>query len=384
MKPWRRGARPAAPGIVLASTLCAPYAAAGILLLCLSGCGTVGAPLPPSLALPVPVTDLAANRVGDTVHLEWVMPRRTTDKLVIKQPVTVHVCRKLEAGPCVTVGEAQFGGGKPGHFEDVLPAQLTAGPARLLTYTIELRNHMGHAAGPSKAAYSAAGLAPAPMNGLAGEIRADGVLLRWHAASVPDGTAAVSIHRTLIQQAQAKTSKQQRSVLPMGEAPPPEAALLVPFKAEGDPGRALDPSIAFDQSYTYRAERVTELTLNGHPVKIEGVASDAITLATKDVFPPRTPQDLAAVAVTADHAIDLSWTADIEPDLVGYIVYRREAESGPAARISPAAPIGAPAYRDLTAVPGHAYTYSVSAIDQDGNESARSTEVEETLPNAGP
>jgi hypothetical protein len=30
--------------------------------------------------------------------------------------------------------------------------------------------------------------------------------------------------------------------------------------------------------------------------------------------------------------------------------------------------------------PGHTYAYSLSAVDQSGNESKRSQEVEETLP----
>ena len=42
----------------------------GILSLALSaGCGTVGAPQPPSLHLPEPVRDLRASRKGDKVTL---------------------------------------------------------------------------------------------------------------------------------------------------------------------------------------------------------------------------------------------------------------------------------------------------------------------------
>ncbi len=51
----------------------------------LPGCGTPGAPQPPSLNLPAPVEDLSAIRTGDQVALTWTMPRRNTDKTLLKQ-----------------------------------------------------------------------------------------------------------------------------------------------------------------------------------------------------------------------------------------------------------------------------------------------------------
>ena len=65
-----------------------------------TGCGTPGAPLPPSLKLPDPVTNLSAVRTGDQVALIWTMPRKNTDKLLIKDNIPVQVCRKEASGPC--------------------------------------------------------------------------------------------------------------------------------------------------------------------------------------------------------------------------------------------------------------------------------------------
>src|SRR5438874_3696192 len=45
----------------------------------LAGCGTPGAPQPPSLHLPEPVRDLRASRKGDKVTLTWTQPSETTD-----------------------------------------------------------------------------------------------------------------------------------------------------------------------------------------------------------------------------------------------------------------------------------------------------------------
>ena len=50
--------------------------------LLLGGCGTPGAPQPPSLKLPERVTDLAASRFGNRVELHWTTPKKTTDHLL--------------------------------------------------------------------------------------------------------------------------------------------------------------------------------------------------------------------------------------------------------------------------------------------------------------
>ena len=69
-----------------------PYLALAAVL-CLAACGTPGAPRPPSLELPRPVSDLAATRQGDQVTLTWTVPRETTDKQNIRHPGPVRVCR---------------------------------------------------------------------------------------------------------------------------------------------------------------------------------------------------------------------------------------------------------------------------------------------------
>src|SRR5664279_2800106 len=46
----------------------------------LTGCAQTGAPLPPSLELPRPPTDLRAIRKGNHVTLNWTEPTLTTDR----------------------------------------------------------------------------------------------------------------------------------------------------------------------------------------------------------------------------------------------------------------------------------------------------------------
>ncbi|HEX3472446.1 MAG TPA: hypothetical protein VHT28_14800, partial [Silvibacterium sp.] len=86
-------------------------AAAAILalpLLMMTGCGTPAAPQPPSLKLPEPVVDLAVVRSGDEVRLDWTMPKRTTDKVILTGNQNVHICRHVEASPCGTVADLRF------------------------------------------------------------------------------------------------------------------------------------------------------------------------------------------------------------------------------------------------------------------------------------
>ncbi len=114
-------------------------------------------------------------------------------------------------------------------------------------------------------------------------------------------------------------------------------------------------------------------------MEVQGPASEAILVTTTKKFPPAVPQGLVAVADAAAGAIDLSWSPDSDSDLAAYHVYRRDVHEGlPAQRI---ASVGVEtSFRDTGAQAEHTYAYSVSAIDQSGNESEHSPEIEETLP----
>ncbi|MFZ0339676.1 MAG: fibronectin type III domain-containing protein, partial [Terracidiphilus sp.] len=149
---------------------------------------------------------------------------------------------------------------------------------------------------------------------------------------------------------------------------------------------ALDSSIHFGETYEYRAQRVARVTVNGETLELAGPFSSPVRVAAVNVYPPAVPKGLAAVATAgeaaAGPAIDLNWQPGTEADLEGYVVYRREADTAENSwqRISPARPVTEPDYHDANVQPGHTYLYAVSAVDQQGHESARSTETEETVP----
>ena len=255
----------------------------------LAGCGMPGAPQPPSLNLPEAAVDLAASRAGNQVALTWTLPKKNTDKLLLKGNVTVRVCRKEGAGGnCVAAGgELQFVPGTVGSFTETLPTQLAAGAPRPLSYFVELKNHNGRSAGLSNAAIVLAGEAPAPVTGLSAEVRKQGVTLRWTPAEESSPTT-VRLHRKLLTPPAAKPH--EGLLAPQPE--PVEQNLLVDRCApDGRNGgcRALDTNIRFGQSYEYRAQRVARVTVEGKTLELASEFSAPVRVEAKDIFPPETP-----------------------------------------------------------------------------------------------
>src|SRR5262245_4864684 len=61
----------------------------------LCSCGSPGVPVPPSLELPKPVTDLRAVRKGNNVLLIWTAPTLTTDRHNIRHLGDTVICRSI-------------------------------------------------------------------------------------------------------------------------------------------------------------------------------------------------------------------------------------------------------------------------------------------------
>lgn len=340
-----------------------------------TGCGTPGAPQPPSLNLPKPVTDLSAVRAGDQVTLTWTMPEKNTDKLKIQEKVAVHVCRREEkGGACADAGKLTLDPGADGTWTDTLPPALASGAVRPLVYCVELMNTRGRSAGLSNPADLLAGPAPGVVRGFAAEVQKAGVVLRWSAAQ-PE--TAIRLRRKLL--TPQSTTKPKESLT----APPPEPAEQDLLIEDTGQGRALDKTVRFGEAYEYQAQRVVRVIQEGKTLEMDGAFSRPVRVDVQDVFPPAVPTGLVAVATLGENgtetAVDLSWQPDPEADVAGYAVYRREGD-GAWARISSEAAVVGPAFHDPHVQPGHTYRYAVSALDEGGHESARSQEAEETVP----
>ena len=81
-------------------------------------------------------------------------------------------------------------------------------------------------------------------------------------------------------------------------------------------------------------------------------------------------------------SIDLSWEPNHESDLSGYLIYRSDLDGGETGtgplRLN-TTPVSGPSYQDDKVLPGHHYTYTVTSVDRNGNESKHSVPFSSTL-----
>jgi hypothetical protein len=288
---------------------------------------------------------------------------------------------------------------------DTLPAELTAEPARLLAYRVQLRNAAGRTAGATPAVFASSGPAPHAVEELRGRATKAGVVLEWRAEA--GGAEAIELDRTILETASATASSatkatkagtgtEHKSGLPGAAKEPLESRFRVGAAGSSavDAGGTVDRTAQIDHSYRYTAERVRSVELGGLRLEVRSVASTEIPVEMKDVFPPEAPLGLVAVPGFAGEteaqvgeqaqraAIDLSWEPDLEPRIAGYRVYRCDLDGEATAiwRRLNSELVTMAAYRDLNVVAGRRYAYRVTAVDGTGNESARSSEVVETAP----
>lgn len=349
----------------------------------LLGCGMPGAPQPPSLELPEKVSDLTATRTGDQVTLTWTMPKRDTSDESLKGDVTAIICRREGAGSCVEIATVAFAPGDSGRFAEMLPPILAHGDPRPLSYFVDLPNRRGRSAGTSNEATVLAGRAPDEVNGFMAEVRKDGVALRWTPGPAEPYPTLVRLERSLVSTPAAKPTQG----LLAAPAEPTKQNLIVP--SGGTRGAALDKDIQFGETYEYRAQRITRLTVSGKDLDLDGPLSAPVRIDVKDVFPPAVPIGLAAVAIRGENgspaAIDLSWQPVSDSDLAGYIVYRRVAatetqSAGEWLRVSPGQPVVGPGFHDATVEAGRSYEYAISSIGLNGRESEKSAIAQEMVP----
>jgi hypothetical protein len=140
-----------------------------------------------------------------------------------------------------------------------------------------------------------------------------------------------------------------------------------------------DTQFQFGHCYVYSVRSVAQYESES----IESADSQLVVVAPRDVFPPAPPQDLVAVVVPATAQtpahVELSWSIIAEPDVAGYNIYRSEAGGAAKQRLNVNLLL-TPVFRDMSAVTGRSYIYTVTAVSRAGHESEPSVAVSAAMP----
>jgi hypothetical protein len=345
------------------------------------GCGSPGAPLPPSLNLPLPVSDLRAVRKGNRVRLAWTVPAETTDRQKLREALRTKICREVQTAisgcehPLAEISSnlpaakaSKKSSSKKtavqANYEDLIPESLQDSLAQIV-YAVSVSNDRGRNAGLSNlVSISAAPTLPAPANFIA-QVKADGILLSWTNPSAKAGQGLEQKYRFY------RRAKGSDTDIIAGELPLDQAG----------PTQFLDRNFEWEEKYFYRATVVTLVKAGAADNnEVEGEDSTPIEVFAHDIFPPAVPSGLEAVFTNAGQQsfMDLIWAPDTDADLDGYNVYRKQ-EDGEATKLNSDL-IKVPSFRDSRISPGKKYFYYVSAVDIRGNESGRSEGASESVP----
>jgi hypothetical protein len=375
----------------------AKFIALNTLCLLLASCAQTGPPLPPSLELPKPPTDLRASRKGSRVTLSWSEPTLTTDRQSVRYIGPTLVCRSpdpeitacgnpaamLPAPPDLPQKrgsrrpETQKSGSPrpaPLTYTDTLPAALQhQDPAADVTYAVEVLNRSARGEGLSNRVHVPAVVTLPPPSDLSAELTGDGVVFTWTSAGESQNVPLLQLHYRIYRRDESSGKDTIAGEIPVGKP---------------GPAHFTDSSFEWEGTYLYR---ITGVSIIKRPdaevqIEVEGDDSAPVRVIAHDVFPPAVPSGLQAAYSGEGQKpfIDLIWAPVTNADLAGYNVYRSEITTDSAAAEKTvklnSEPVKSPSYRDSDVVSGKTYTYSVSSVDVRGNESQRSEKTSEPVP----
>ena len=355
----------------LARSRSLPLLAAAVLL---EGCAAQGPPHPPRLQRPQAVSDLAVRQVGRALELRFAPPSLAVDGESLTKPLEIELFRGIASPSPAGTAAYRAPAGTPVAAKPFLT--LSAGDVAHLTTGGEVEYsdvlspaEFGRSLG-ARFAFQARGL----TRGFRGRpIEAD-----------VSNTAAL----TLLDVPQAPTGlaiEPSQTALRLGWSAPTKTVTGRPvrfianyrvyrsgsarpfsFQFLGAARQTAyeDSNFEFGHRYAYRVRAVV---IDGGQTA-ESDDSAPASIVPVDTFPPAAPAGLSGVYSFG--GVELIWSPNAEPDLAGYNVYRREA--GVAAVKLNSELLHSPLYRDPDVNPGHAYTYEVTAVDRDGNESTPS------------
>jgi hypothetical protein len=287
----------------------------GIVLLGLVGCGRRGPPVPPRPVAPAAVDMLRAEPRDNAILLTWSRPTQNQDGSPLTDLLEFRLFRasgpalplaapsRQAFSPLATVRAEQptnatVEGDLYAFQDDGGGAGLT--PGHRYTYRVQAVNRRGVLGPPSVDAFVDLVPAPEPPLGLAATAGDGMVSLTWKAPVAPPGTAGevrgYHVYRGL------------------------ERGVYQPDPLNGSPlveTQFRDAGVENGTTYYYVVRSVG----NDRPPWHESRDSNEVSARPVDFTPPAPPRGL--VAIPAPGTVSLTWDANAEPDLLGYL-YRRE------------------------------------------------------------
>ena len=400
-------------------------------------CGKAGPPLPPLVKLPVAPGGVEANRRGNSVDLQFVVPASNTDNSrpanidrvdvygftgspnlpddqVFKHATKVaSVQVKAPPDPNATIDEDETdeemqepeGAG----LDQGALAQVQEELTPAASAPIVLPKPKGRTA-PDNLATLDRPLVSPPMTAISRTYLAVGINTRGKRGAIskrvsvpliraplPPGAPSIKYGETSITvtwpKAPLSAAIQEEptgTVLaskPIGwsrptvtynvyDAPEPPSADAV---AASGPPLTKSPvgGLSFtDNRVEFGADRcyVVRSVRTLDGMSVESDPSPRTCVKLVDTFPPAAPTGLSGVS--SEGTINLIWEPNAEADLAGYIVLRDVLPGDHLVPITPT-PIQANSYADAVA-PGTTYVYAVKAVDKAGNTSAASERTTQT------
>jgi hypothetical protein len=352
----------------------------GVLLL--GACAAESPPRPPRIQRPLAVQDLSAHQVGATIELRFTLPTDATDGESLTKPLEVEIFRdallpgqktppaaRASPAPWIVLQGTSLAlrtvSGTVVIYADQLSSddfKRFVGGAFSYEVSCLTRGFRGRPieSVPSNKATLTLVDVPRPVAGLSIEPSQKALNLTWQApAETLAGEPVGLIESYQVYRRQGGT----------GNATKP--APYKPVDVAHETSYA-DSDFTFGHLYSYRVRAV--VSKNGSTS--ESGDSQAVDILPKDVFPPAAPAGLTGLYTSG--AVELIWTPNLDPDLAGYNVYRREAGQQ-VIRLNSEL-VRSALHRDATVTPGHHYYYRITAEDLSGNESPPSAEVEVELP----
>jgi hypothetical protein len=335
----------------------------------LIACGVQGPPRPPRIERPEAVQDLTVSQIGRTFLLTFTPPQLATDGERLTKPLEVRFFRAIHPS-----GQSAADGSPENPW-------IVLQPEDVQRYTRNERvAYPVHLSDPEFTQWQGATFAFS-VSALTRGFR------RRPVESGPSNKARATL-LAVSGPVEDLRIKPEEKALELSWSPPSrganEVGSLEPSgyrvyrSRTGKPGSYellgettnldySDPDFELDRPVVYRVRAVFKDSAQ----VAESEDSPVAEITPRDVYPPVVPRGLSAIYT--GEGVEIIWSANVEPDLAGYNIYRGEV-AGTLQKVNQQL-LATPVFRDSSTEASRSYLYRVTAVDLAGNESDASERV---------